>query len=40
MQEMKNMKILVDTNVIMDFLIDRAPYADEAAKIITRIKLS
>ena len=29
------MKILIDTNVILDFLIEREPYNTDAAKIIT-----
>lgn len=31
---MKNMKVLIDTNVIIDFLIKREPYYDDARKIL------
>ena len=27
------MKIFVDTNVIIDYLVDRAPYADDAEAV-------
>lgn len=33
-QGMKNMVILVDTNIILDFLTMRQPYYDEARNII------
>ena len=28
------MVVLVDTNVVMDFLVNRKPYADDAVKIV------
>ena len=34
MQGQRNMVILIDTNVIMDFLIQREPYAQDAIKIV------
>ena len=34
MQGMKNMRILIDTNVIMDFIVKRTPFSDNAEKII------
>ena len=30
---MRNMRILVDTNVLLDYVLDREPYAGEAARI-------
>ena len=30
---MKNMAILIDTNVVLDFLLDRAPFSENADKI-------
>ena len=31
---MKNMRILFDTNVIMDFIVDREPFTGDAEKVI------
>ena len=33
-QEMKNMRILIDTNVIVDFILKRNHFSDDAEKII------
>ena len=31
------MKVLFDTNVLIDFLLDRAPFADAAADLLSRV---
>ena len=31
---MKNLRILFDTNVIMDFIVNRKPFSDEAERVI------
>ncbi len=33
-QDMKNMKILVDTNVIMDYVANRIPYAEASGEVV------
>lgn len=34
------MKILVDTNVVLDLLLDRSPFADSAARIFSLVEKS
>jgi len=34
------MKILFDTNVVLDVLLDREPFADDAAYLISKVELS
>ena len=34
------MKILVDTNVVLDLLLDRLPFSDQAAKIFSLVEKS
>ena len=31
------MRVLFDTNVLIDFLLDRAPYAQSAADLLSRV---
>ena len=33
-QEMKNMRILIDTNVIMDYIVKRGDFTNDAEKVI------
>ena len=37
-QGRKDMVILVDTNIIIDVLANREPYAEDAKKILEKIK--
>ncbi|NOX87460.1 MAG: PIN domain-containing protein [Calditrichaeota bacterium] len=34
------MKVLFDTNVVLDFLLDRQPFADDAASLFARVEYS